>query len=166
VPFQTFPAKDGWLVIGCAKEKFWQRLAAIVGRPELAEDPRFRTFDDRAENHGQLEKILDAELAAKTVAEWLELMRAASIPCAPINTIPQALADEHTLARDLIVSTEHPVFGTVRQVASPVRVGDTRVAPRRAPERGEHTEEVLRGLLGYSDDHIAQIRAAGAFGAV
>jgi crotonobetainyl-CoA:carnitine CoA-transferase CaiB-like acyl-CoA transferase len=166
VPFQTFPAKDGWLVIGCAKEKFWQRLAAIVGRPELAEDPRFRTFADRAENHDELEQILDAELAAKTVAEWLESMRAASIPCAPINTIPQALADEHTLARHLIVSTEHPVFGTVRQVASPVRVGDARVPPRRAPERGQHTDEILRTLLGYSEDHIARIRVAGAFGAV
>jgi crotonobetainyl-CoA:carnitine CoA-transferase CaiB-like acyl-CoA transferase len=100
------------------------------------------------------------------VAEWLESMRAASIPCAPINTIPQALADEHTLARHLIVSTEHPVFGTVRQVASPVRVGDARVPPRRAPERGQHTDEILRTLLGYSEDHIARIRVAGAFGAV
>ncbi|PXY35815.1 CaiB/BaiF CoA transferase family protein [Prauserella flavalba] len=164
VPFQTFPASDGWLVIGCAKEKFWQRLVTIIGREDLLEDPRFRTFTDRAEHHGELEKILDAELARATVAQWLEKMRAAAIPCAPINSIPQALADEQALARELVVATDHPVFGTVRGVASPVRVGPARATPHRAPQRGEHTESLLRDLLGYSAEHIAGIRAAGAFG--
>ncbi|OZM70446.1 CoA transferase [Amycolatopsis antarctica] len=164
VPFQTFPAKDGWLVVGCAKEKFWHRLAGIIGRPELTEDPRFRTFADRARHHDELEAILDAELGLRTVEEWLGEMRAASIPCSPINSIPQALADEQTVAREMVVSTEHPVFGTVRQVASPVRVGPVRAEPRRAPERGQHTDEVLRDLLGYSGERIADIRAAGAFG--
>ncbi len=165
VPFQTFPASDGWLVIGCAKEKFWHRLTTILGRPDLAEDPRFHNFADRAENHAELEKILDTELARKPVTEWLDAMRAASIPCAPINTVPQALADEQTLAREMVVSTEHPVFGTVRQVASPVKVGEASVQPRRAPERGEHTGNLLQDLLGYSDAHIARIHDAGAFGA-
>ncbi|MBK1783214.1 CaiB/BaiF CoA transferase family protein [Prauserella cavernicola] len=164
VPFQTFPASDGWLVIGCAKEKFWQRLATIIGRADLLEDPRFATFADRARHHGELEKILDDELVRGTVAGWLEKMRAASIPCAPINSIPQALADEQALAREMVVATEHPVFGTVRQVASPVRVGPERVAPHRAPHRGEHTESLCSELLGYSPEHIAGIRAAGAFG--
>lgn len=164
VPFQTFPAKDGWLVIGCAKEKFWQRLTGILGKPELAEDPRFRTFAERAAHHGELESILDDALAHKTVDDWLTEMRAVSIPCSPINTIPQALADEQTIAREMVVDTEHPVFGTVRQVASPVKVGPARAEPRRAPERGQHTDEILRELLGYSGDMIAGIRAAGAFG--
>jgi crotonobetainyl-CoA:carnitine CoA-transferase CaiB-like acyl-CoA transferase len=164
VPFQAFPAKDGWLVIGCAKEKFWQRLAKILDREDLLEDPRFRTFPDRAEHHQELEQILDAELARRSVDEWLTEMRAAAIPCAPINSIPQALADEHTAARDMVIATEHPVFGTVRQVASPVRVGGDRAAPRRAPQRGEHTESLLRDLLGYSPEQIDRIRASGAFG--
>lgn len=164
VPFQTFPASDGWLVIGCAKEKFWQRLTDILGRPDLAEDPRFSGFAQRAENHAELEKILDGELQRKTVAEWLEAMRAASIPCGPINSVPEALADEQTLAREMVVTTDHPVFGEVRQVASPVKVGTSRVAPRRAPERGEHTAEVLGALLGYSDEDISRLRRAGAFG--
>jgi crotonobetainyl-CoA:carnitine CoA-transferase CaiB-like acyl-CoA transferase len=164
VPFQAFPASDGWLVIGCAKEKFWQRLADVLGRPDLAGDERFRTFADRGEYHDELEAILDAELARKGVAEWLGLMRAAGIPCSPINTIPQALADEHTLARDMILHTEHPTFGAVGQVASPVKVGTARAAPRRAPERGQYTGQVLRDLLGYSDERIAALRSCGAFG--
>src|SRR5690606_26617567 len=191
VPFQAFPAKDGWLVIGCAKEKFWQRLAKILDREDLLEDPRFRTFPDRAEHHQELEQILDAELARRSDDEWLTEMRAAAIPCAPINSIPQALADEHTAARDMVIATEHPVFGTVRQAASPVRVGGypaaplaapqpdetnapalthplragaDRAAPRRAPQRGEPTESLLRDLLGYSPEQIDRIRASGAFG--
>lgn len=164
-PFETFPAGDGWLVIACAKEKFWRRLVDVLERSDLADDERFATFADRGAHRGELEEILDAELARKGVAEWLELMRAAGIPCAPVNTIPQALADEHALARDMILCTEHPDFGTVGQVASPVKVGSARATPRRAPERGQHTEQVLRELLGYSDQRIAALRSQQAFGA-
>ena len=165
VPFQAFEAADGWLVVGCAKEKFWQRLVALVGRPEL-EDPRFATFADRDRHRDALLPMLDGIFRERTVADWLEPLYAASIPCAPINEVDGALTDPHTVARDLIASVPHEQFGEVRSLRSPVRVGppgDDRAPTRAAPGMGEHTGEVLRGL-GYDDDRIAALRASGALG--
>lgn len=165
VPFQAFPAKDGWLIIACPKEKFWRRLTEVLGRPELAGDPRFATFADRAEHRTELEPILDAALAERTVDEWLTELRRVSVPCSPVNDVAQALAEEHTIARNLVISTEHPKFGEVRHVASPARVGPPPAEHRRAPELGEHTAEVVRDLLGYDDATIARLTRDGAFGA-
>lgn len=164
VPFQAFPAKDGWLIIACPKEKFWHRLVEVLGQPELAEDPRFATFTDRAAHRAELEDILDAALATRTVADWLTALREATVPCAPVNTVAEAMTEEHTIARDLIVETEHPRFGAVRQVSSPARVGEPPPTHRRAPMLGEDTSDVLRSILGYDDARIARLTRAGAFG--
>lgn len=168
VPFQAFEAADGWLVVGCAKEKFWRRLTDVLGRPDLAEDPRYRTFADRDVHRGELVPLLEDLFRTRTVDAWLEPLYAAAIPCAPIHEVSGALDDPHTLARALIAETEHPHFGTVRSLRSPVRVGppgdDTRPA-RRGPAMGEHTAAVLAGL-GYDDERVAALRRAGAFGAV
>lgn len=165
VPFQAFEAADGWLVVGCAKEKFWRRLTVVLGREDLATDPRFVDFAARGRHRDELVGILEGIFTTRTVADWLEPLRAASIPCAPIHDVDQALADPHTAARDLLVSTDHPVLGQVRGVASPVRVGDQRPDYRRAPSRGEHGTDLLRDLLGYDDARIAALARAGAFGA-
>ena len=165
VPFQAFQAKDGWIVVGCAKEKFWQRLIEVIDRPDLGADPRYATFADRRENADTLLPELEQTLATRTVAQWLAPMTAASIPCGPINDVSQALQEEHTLARDLIVETKHPRYGTLKNLASPVRVGAERPEYQRAPQRGEHSEEVLRGLLGYSGERVAELASEGAFGA-
>jgi crotonobetainyl-CoA:carnitine CoA-transferase CaiB-like acyl-CoA transferase len=164
VPFQLFRASDGWLVMGCAKEKFWQRLTVVLERPDMADDARFATFADRAENRAELLKILDEAFATRTVDEWLAELRVARVPCAPVNDVEAALREEHTAARGLIVSTDHPRFGTVTQVASPVRVGSAPQRHRRAPQRGEHTDEVLRNLLGYDQTTVERLRDLGAFG--
>ncbi|MQA05120.1 MAG: CoA transferase [Streptosporangiales bacterium] len=164
VPFQAFEASDGWLVIGCAKEKFWQRLTKVIERPELADDPRFLTFVDRGEHRDELLSVLTEILAQQPVEHWLTELRAAGVPCGPVNTVAAALADEHTLARGLVVETEHPEFGTVRQPGTAVRVGPPRAEHRRAPQRGEDSAYVLRDLLGYDEEKISDLGAAGAFG--
>lgn len=165
VPFQNFEAADGWMVVGCAKEKFWQRLADVLGHPEWATDERFATFDDRRRNAGVLLPLLEDAFRTRTVSEWLEHLGAAGVPCGPINTVADALADEHTAARAMIVETEHPRFGTVRQPASPLRVGPVVTEHRRAPQRNEDFDHVVRELLGYDDATIDSLTAAGAFGA-
>ncbi|GAA4615112.1 CaiB/BaiF CoA transferase family protein [Saccharopolyspora hordei] len=166
VPFQAFEAADGWLVVGCAKEKFWQRLTEVIGQPELAADERFATFADRDRNRSEILPLLEDVFRTRTVADWLAPLYEASIPCAPINDVAAAMADPHTVARDLIASTEHPAFGTVRTLRSAVRVGPPgadRVSTRRAPAMGEDTDRVLRDL-GYDDNKIAALHATGVLG--
>jgi crotonobetainyl-CoA:carnitine CoA-transferase CaiB-like acyl-CoA transferase len=164
VPFQAFRASEGWIVVACPKEKFWQRLAVAVGRPELANDERFATFADRRSNATELLAILDAVFASRPSAEWLDALRAAGVPCGPVNSVSQALADENTVERGMVVETEHPRFGTIRQVRSPVRVGSNEPEYRRAPMRHEDAAAVLIDLLGYDEPRVEDLARNGAFG--
>ncbi len=165
VPFQSFQTADGWIVIGCAKEKFWRRLVAVLGLGQLADDERFASFAARLEHAGELLEILEPALRARASAELLAELSGAGVPCGPVNDVPAALADPHTLARELIVDTEHPRFGTVRQVGAIARVGGQRPAYRRAPLLGEDDGAILGELLGYDDRRVRDLAAAGAFGA-
>lgn len=157
VPFQNFQTADGWIVIGCAKEKFWTRLTKVIGRVELADDARFKTFDDRRLNAGELQEILDEIFLTDATSIWIDRLKAAGVPCGPINTVAEALAEPHTEARELIVETEHPRFGKVRQPGSPVKVGAPRSENRRAPLRNEDADYVFRDLLGYDDAKAAEL---------
>lgn len=164
VPFQAFEASDGWLVVGCAKEKFWARLATTIGHPEWATDERFATFGDRQRNADVLLPLLEEIFAQRSVEDWLKVLYADAIPCGPINDVPAALVEEHTLARNMIVETEHPVFGTLKQVASPVKVGAEPPTYRRAPRRNEDFGYVLGQVVGLTDERIAELVEQGAFG--
>lgn len=164
VPFQNFETADSWIVVGCAKEKFWARLTEVLDRRDLLEDPRYASFALRGENRDSLTAELAGEFMKKTSREWLETLTAAQVPSAPVNSLGEVFAEEQVAARDLIVEVDHPRFGTVRQVASPVRVGNAPIVHRRAPQRNEDADYVLRTLLGYSDGDIDKAAAAGAFG--
>lgn len=163
VPFQAFEASDGWFVVGCAKEKFWERLVVAIDRPDLGTDPRFANFALRGEHQDELLPILEQIFATQPVEYWLARLQPAGVPSGPINDVAQALTEPHTLARGLVVETEHPTFGTVRQVASPVRFGSEEPDYTRAPLRNEHFDEIVRDL-GYSAERIAELAEQGAFG--
>jgi crotonobetainyl-CoA:carnitine CoA-transferase CaiB-like acyl-CoA transferase len=160
VPFQAFEASDGWFVVGCAKEKFWVRLTEAVGRPELATDPRFDSFAHRYENSQELTTILDDLFITRTVKEWVDVLRAATVPCGAVQSVEEALTDSHTIDRGLIVETSTPALGDVRSVASAMRVGDRTEPHRRAPHFDEDRDELLRDLLGYSDERISALNAS------
>jgi crotonobetainyl-CoA:carnitine CoA-transferase CaiB-like acyl-CoA transferase len=165
VPFQNFQTSDGWIVVACAKEKFWQRLTTAIAHPEWADrESPFGTFDGRRIHSQELIEQLEVIFLSRSSGNWLEVLEGAGVPCGPINDVPAALADPHTVARGLIVETDHPRFGMVRQVASPVRVGHDEPEYRRAPFRNEHFDLVLRGILGYEDGRIDRLRDSGAFG--
>lgn len=164
VPFQAFEAKDGWFVVGCAKEKFWQRLTVVIDRPEWAEDERFATFADRDRNRDVLIPLLEEIFVQRTVAEWVEPLQVAAVPTARINDVAAAMTEPHTIARNLLVETEHPRYGTVRQVASPVRVGSELPTYRRAPLRNEDADRILGELLGYDSSSVSDLQDRGAFG--
>jgi crotonobetainyl-CoA:carnitine CoA-transferase CaiB-like acyl-CoA transferase len=163
VPAQNFPTRDGWIVIFCNKDKFWRDLVETLGAPELTEDARFRTFADRFAHKDALIPALQARFATRTTEEWLERLRG-RVPCAPVNDVRQALADPQVTARDMIVEVEHPDFGPLKEVRSPVRTEGEIRHPARAPKLGEHTDQILREILSYSDSTIARLRDAGAIG--
>lgn len=160
VPFQAFQASDGWFVVGCAKEKFWVRLAEAIGRPELATDPRFDSFAHRFENSAELLAILDEVFTTRTVVEWVDLLRAATVPCGAVQSVEEALTDPHTIERGLIVETTTPDLGDVRSVASAFRVGRRDEPHRRAPLLDEDRDQILTDILGYAPDRITAVTAA------
>jgi len=165
VPFQAFEASDGWFVVGCAKEKFWVRLAEVIGHPEWATpDSKYATFSLRQEHQAELTAELEAIFKTETVEHWLSLCYPASIPCGPINDVEAALKDEHLSARNMLVTTEHPRYGTLTQVASPVRVGAELPTYVRAPQRNEHFDWVMDDVLGFTSEKVAELAAQGAFG--
>ena len=162
VPAQNFPTRDGWIVVFCNKEKFWQALIDAMELPEIGHDPRFATFADRLAHKEALVAILKGRFAERTTAEWLARLRG-RVPCAPVNTLAQALEDEQVRARGMILEVEHPTLGRLREVASPIRT-DGEVAPAAAPRLGEHTDHILRDVLGYDPARIAALRAGGGLG--
>jgi crotonobetainyl-CoA:carnitine CoA-transferase CaiB-like acyl-CoA transferase len=164
VPFQNFATADGWIVVACPKPKFWENFCDAIGRPELTGDERFTDFAARDRNRHELTPLLDRVLASRTSAEWLAIFAAADVPSAPVNDVATALRDPQARAREDVVEFEHPDLGTVRQVASPLRLSDAQRPLGRAPFRGEHTEQVLVELCGYEPERIRRLEAAGVFG--
>ena len=164
VPFQIFRTADGWFVIVCAKETFWSRLIGVLGLEHLRDDPRFADFAARRVHRAVVTQTLQEALLARTTAAWIALLGAAGVPCGPVNDVRAAIADPQTAARGIVAETPHPAFGSARWIASPVRVGDAPAEHRRAPGLGEHTDAVLRDVLGYDAAAIAAVRAAGACG--
>ncbi len=164
VPFQAFEARDGWMVVGCAKEKFWQRYTEVIGMPELASDPRFNSFASRNANRDVLLPILEERMRTRTKDEWVADLRAASVPCGQVQDVAAALRDPHTIARDMLITTTTPPLGEVHTVASAMKVGQRSEEHRRAPRLGEDQDDILRTLLGYDDTAITTAREAKAFG--
>lgn len=166
VPFQLFKGSDDeWFVIACAKEKFFQSVTDVIGRPDLATDTNYNTFAARFEHRTDLIAELDEAFATQPATHWIDELRNVGVPTGPIQSVEQALTDPHTVARNLIVETDHPTFGTVRSLASPVRVGDNAsVTYVRAPRRNEHADSILKRTLSYTAEEIEELSDAGAFG--
>ncbi|MFQ5611918.1 MAG: CaiB/BaiF CoA transferase family protein [Anaerolineae bacterium] len=160
VPAQTFRTQDSYLVVFCAKDKFWRALVEAMDAPELAGDPRYASFAARYEHRQELIAELKGRFLARTTEEWLARLRG-NVPCAPVNSVEEALVDEQVLARDMILEIEHPQFGRVRQVGTAIRVPGAVEHRRPGPSLGADTDEILRDALGYSDERIAALREAG-----
>ena len=160
IPSQVLPTADGWLVVMCAKEKFYRSLVQILGVPELADDPRFDNFANRLAHRDELVSRLKAQTQQKSTAAWLELLKG-KVPCAPVNSVAEAFADPQVNEDQMVLDLPHPDFGTVRTVAGPIKIGDMAIEHRRGPHLGEHTDEVLQHLLDLSPDAIADYRRDG-----
>lgn len=162
VPFQNFATADGWIVVACAKEKFWQRLVAAIDRAELAHDERFANFDARRRHASELLPELHCAFATRSSAEWLEILPPAGVPCAPVNTVAQGLV-AHRESGGVQIETTHPRFGTVRHSGPMIRLAAVPDVYPPAPARGSDTIALL-AELGYERDTIDELFRSGAFG--
>lgn len=159
-PAQAFQTADGYLVVFCAKEKFWRALAEAMGAPELLADPRFATFAARLRHRAELVVDLRSRFCRRTTQEWLAILRG-KVPCAPVNSLAEALADEQVAARKMITTVEHPEFGPLRQVATAIKTSGALEQHCPGPALGADTESILRNLLGYTDEAITALRRKG-----
>jgi formyl-CoA transferase len=163
VPYQPFRAKDRPLALAVANPRQFRTFCELAGRPELADDPRFHTNADRLANREALISEIQSLIEQRTAAEWLALLNENNIPAGPINTVPEAFADPQVQALGIVHTLPHPTAGEVKLVGPPFRFSETPAAPRSAPPLlGQHTEEVLREVLGLGADAIAALRAEGA----
>jgi crotonobetainyl-CoA:carnitine CoA-transferase CaiB-like acyl-CoA transferase len=143
VPYQTFDAADKQIAVAVGNDAQFERLCEALDREDLSADERFATNPDRVENREVLVEILQREFSARTAEEWVEKIRGVGVPCGPVNTLAEALADEHLSSTDMLQTVEHPLAGTLRMLASPVLVDGERPPVRRPPPTlGQHTGEV------------------------
>ena len=160
VPYTTYPASDGLIAVAVGNDGQFVRFAETVRHPEWARDPRFAKNPDRVTNREALDDLIAQALKRETSSIWIEKLRAAGVPCGPINSVAEALTDPHTLARGMVRTVKHPKVGDLRMLGIPFRLSATPEAIRRAPPLlGQHTEEVLGADLGFSAERIAQLRA-------
>jgi formyl-CoA transferase len=162
VPYQVFAAADGHVVIAVGNDSQYAKFCEIAGRPDLAADPRFTSNAERVRNRALLVPLLEAIVRGRPAAFWAEQLEAAGVPCGPINTIAQALADPQAVARGVRIDLPHPTAGTVPLVGMPIRMSASSPSYERPPPLlGEHTDEVLREVAGLHADEIAALRARG-----
>jgi formyl-CoA transferase len=161
IPTGTFRVKDGYLNIAAGGQHMWKRVCSALDAPELYEDPRFVTPGKRSKNRDDLTLVLEAKLQTKTAAEWVEILNAAGVPSGPILTIDQVFANEQVQHLGIATPLSHPYLGSIHVSGLPTTLSRTPGAIRTpAPEKGEHTEAILREL-GMRSEDIQQLRAAG-----
>jgi crotonobetainyl-CoA:carnitine CoA-transferase CaiB-like acyl-CoA transferase len=163
VPYGAYPAADGYIVLGIGNEGQFRKFLEIAGRPEIADDARFRTNRDRVANRAILEPMLEAITCTRSMDAWIAPLDAAGVPAGPINPLDRVFADPQVKARDMVVEVMHSLGFPVPNVASPLKLSGTPVSYRNAaPLLGEHTEEVLGEWLGMGRAEVEALRAAGA----
>ena len=149
VPYQVFKASDGYLILAVGNDSQFRSFANAIGQPELGTDPRFATNRMRVTNRGELIPMLEKIMLTGKRDEWIDKMEVAGVPCGPIQSIDQVFAHPQVKHRKIWQTIPHPVAGSSPTTASPMRFSDTPVQYRRhAPMLGEHTQEILKELLG------------------
>ena len=165
VPYQAFEAADGYIILAVGNDQQFHKFCAFAGLEHLSTDADFATNNARVQNRTRLIPLIEAAIAQRPAAHWLEGLAPLGVPCGPVNDLAQVFADPQVLYREMVVDLPHAADPRVNvsQIASPLKLSQTPVSYRRsAPALGQHTEEVLREVLGLSDDEIADLKKAGA----
>jgi crotonobetainyl-CoA:carnitine CoA-transferase CaiB-like acyl-CoA transferase len=156
-PYQAFRTADGWINVGAANQRNWERMLSILGRPELQDDPRFATNEKRMHNLPSLVEALTAVFEEQPAAHWLAALDSAGVPAGPVLSIAEMLQDPQAAAREMVPEVAHPVAGRVRTIGAPVKFSQTPCAVTEpAPTLGQHTRDVL-GEFGYDGAEIERL---------
>lgn len=167
VPLGAYKARDGYLVITCTSQKFYENLAGVFSREveryrDLPKDERFSTPSKRLENRRELERVINDALSAKDRAEWIKILDNADVPAAEINNVAQAFSDPQVLHRNMIVEFEHPLGGKIKTMGNPFKMsGIEKEVFNPPPLLGQHNEEIICSLLGYSKTDLEQFKKEG-----
>jgi formyl-CoA transferase len=161
-PYEAFPARDRWFALAAANQGQWAVLCQAIDRPELKDDPRFATNVARVANRSELHEVLSQAFQQRDAEEWLDVFRRAELPCGPINNVPEVFQHAQVEAREMVLAVEHPSAGMVRFPGFPYKLSATPAAVRLPPPLlGEHTDEVLIDVLGYTPVECATLHRTG-----
>ena len=161
-PYEMYECRDGYFNLGVGNDSLWRSFCDAMGLGDIKEDPKFAINKDRVDNRLELQEILDAFFAEKTVGETLETLRKAGIPCGPINNLEQVLNEPQILAREMVVDVDVPVAGPTKVTGVPIKLSATPGAVRTPPPTlGQHTEEVLESVLGMDEAQRNALREDG-----
>ena len=153
-----YQTKDGWVILAATNENMWVRLSESIGKSEWLTDDRFQTRLDRTRTTAEaLESELSEWFSGKTMAEAVEILSSNGVPCSPVNTTAQAAVDPHLTDREIIVEVPDPVAGSIHVSGKMIKFGRTEMVVGSAPVVGQHSEEILSGILGYSEERINEL---------
>ena len=160
-PYQAVACADGYVTIGAANDRLFERLCRLLGHPEWTSDPDYADDTARVANRQALAELIEVVTRTRARAHWLALFEEHGVPCGPINTYAEVFQDEQISARDMVLETDHPTLGRLRTLGSPLKMSRTPPRPGRpAPLLGQHTDEVLREA-GYAPGDLTALRTAG-----
>lgn len=161
VPYGRFPARDGAIIVACLTNGFWGRISRALGRPEWAEDARFNSLEKRRDQRELVNAMISEITQLHSVDELVVLFEQFEVPHAPVLGVTEALAQPQSVAREMVVEVEHRRLGRIPIVNRPIKFPqDQQAAPSAPPVLGQHTDEILAGVLGFDADRIEQLRAA------
>ncbi len=164
VPYQCFEDKNGrYFAVAVGNDEHWKRLCKALELQDWIDNPKYATNAKRVEHRDEIVKALSELFKSKTREEWLKLLEEEGVPCAPVYEVSEALSNPQIIHREMVIEIEHPTIGKLKQLGTPMKLSETPCQIRYPPPLlGQHTKEILKELLGYSDEEIEELRKIGA----